>query len=82
MSMTRETISRQLNELLVEQFEVDPDSLNPDALLFDDLGIDSIDAVDLIIQLKELTGERIPPEQFKNVKTLGDVVEVVQSIAG
>lgn len=82
MEMTQETILERLNELLVDQFEVNSDDLHPNALLYEDLGIDSIDAVDLIIQLKEMTGTRIPPEQFKNVKTLNDVAEVIQSISG
>lgn len=73
-----ETLDR-LKTVLIDQFEIAPDLIRPDARLYEDLGIDSIDAVDLIIQIKEMTGQRMAPEQFKNVRTLGDVAGVIQA---
>ena len=54
--------------------------IRPDAQLFDDLGIDSIDAVDMIVHMREVTGERISPERFKTVRTVNDVVGIVDEV--
>ncbi len=78
--MTEQEIRDQVSEILVEQFEIDANAIQPQAHLYDDLGIDSIDAVDLIVRLKEITGLRIPPEDFKDVRTVDDVVQVVTAL--
>lgn len=77
--MNDQEILQRLTEILIEEFEVDENALTPDARLYEDLGIDSIDAVDLVVQLKDQVGKRIPPEDFKNVRTLQDVVAVIGS---
>jgi acyl carrier protein len=64
----------------VEQFELDGGSIEPQSKLYDDLGIDSIDAVDLLVRLKELTGKQVPPERFRSVRTVGDVVTVIEQL--
>ncbi|MEM7021149.1 MAG: acyl carrier protein [Pseudomonadota bacterium] len=61
----------------MELFEIPPEQITLDAHLRDDLDLDSIDAVDLIVKLQERTRVRIDPEQFKSVRTVGDVVERV-----
>lgn len=73
-------IFAKLRELLVELFEVDATKVTLEANLYQDLDIDSIDAVDMIIKLKELTGKRVQPEAFKQVRTVGDVVNVVYGL--
>lgn len=78
--MSEHEIEQYLHKILVEQFDVDPAKLSPEVNMFDDLGIDSIDAVDLLVYLKDFTGIRIPPDEFKSVRTLGDVVSVVQAL--
>ena len=50
-----------LREILSEEFEIDAADVVPTANLYEDLDIDSIDAVDLIVRLKEITGKRVPP---------------------
>ena len=69
-----------LREILSEEFEIDVADIVPTANLYEDLDIDSIDAVDLIVRLKEITGKRVPPEKFQAVRTVGDVVEVLESL--
>jgi acyl carrier protein len=69
----------QLRAVLCEEFELDPADVQPAALLYDDLDIDSIDAVDLLVRLKELTGKDIPAERFKEVRSIADVVAVLES---
>jgi acyl carrier protein len=73
-------IMEQLRAILCETFEVDPARVTPKASLFEDLDLDSIDAVDLAIKLQELTGKRIKPQEFKNIRTVEDVVTTVRHL--
>jgi acyl carrier protein len=70
----------ELKNILAEEFEIDRDAIVPEANLYEDLAIDSIDAVDLIVRLRELTGKKVPPEEFKSVRTVGDVVRVIEAL--
>jgi acyl carrier protein len=72
----------RLREVLHETFEIAPARVTPSAHLFTDLELDSIDAVDLAIQVQEMTGMRIKPEDFKNVRTVGDVIATVHALLG
>jgi acyl carrier protein len=63
--------------LLADMFELDQAALTADSNLYDDLDIDSIDAVDLAVKLKQLTGKRLQPEVFKTIRTIGDVVDAL-----
>jgi acyl carrier protein len=76
--LTEAEILERLRDILAEEFEIPPESIESESGLYDDLGIDSIDAVDLIVRLRELTGKKVPPEQFREVRTVGDVVRVVK----
>lgn len=78
--MTRDQIIKHLRELLVDHFELDAEAITEDAHLYDDLDIDSIDAVDLMVELKELTGRKIDPEDFKKVRTVGDVIDALHEL--
>lgn len=78
--MTDEDVLTTLREILQEGFEIAPERVTPAAHLFNDLDLDSIDAVDLAIKLQELTGKRIKPDEFKSVRTVGDVVCAVHSL--
>ena len=78
---TREDIFNTLRDALVELFELDAERVTLDANLYEDLEIDSIDAVDLIDHLKRQTGKKIAAEEFKSVRTVGDVVEAVYRLA-
>lgn len=74
---TRDDIFNTLRDAPVELFELDPARVSMDANLYQDLEIDSIDAVDLIDHIKRQTGKKIAAEEFKSVRTVGDVVEAV-----
>ena len=78
--MTKEEILDRLREVLVATFQLDPATVTPEANLFTDLDLDSIDAVELAIQLQDLTGRRVKAEEFKSVRTVQDVVEAVHRI--
>jgi acyl carrier protein len=76
----REQILAAIRELMVEMFELDKDAIMPEARLYEDLDFDSIDAVDMIVRLKEMTGKAVKPEDFKSARTIGDVVEAVHKM--
>ena len=77
---SRDDILQTLRGILEEMFETDPARVEPAAHLYDDLDIDSIDAVDLIVRLKELTGRKVSPEEFKAVRTVADVVDAIEKL--
>ena len=79
---SQDEVYQRLSNLLVDMFEVDPDAIVPTARLYEDLDVDSIDAVDLIVELRSITGKQIDPEVFKMVRTVDDVVKAVMEIVG
>jgi acyl carrier protein len=78
--MTRDEILKNLKDMLKELFEIPPEKVKLDAKLFEELGLDSIDAVDLIVKLQALTGRRIAPQDFKTVRTVGDVLDCIEKL--
>lgn len=78
--MNRDEIFAEVKATLVELFEVDEDAVVPDAQLYQDLELDSIDAIDLVVHLQKLTGKKIRPEEFKSVRSVADVVEAVERL--
>lgn len=77
---SKEQIYAKLSEYLVSLFDIPEDDISMDANLADDLDLDSIDAVDLMVKIQELTGEKIPAEEFKTVRTVSDVVDRVHAL--
>ena len=71
--MTRDELAGQVNEVMVEGFEIDPGLLRPDARLRDDLGLDSLDGVDLVVAIEKKTGCRIDEASARSMRTLGDI---------
>jgi acyl carrier protein len=78
--VTETEILERIRAIFSENFAIDPARVTPEAHLFDDLDLDSIDAVDLAIKLQEMTGRRIQPETFKSVRTVGDVIGAVEAL--
>ena len=78
--MNDDQILNRIKEILEETFEIAHERVVPEAGLFSDLDLDSIDAVDLAIKLQEMTGKRVKPEDFKTVRTVGDVVRTVKQL--
>ncbi len=77
---SKQEIEEKVKEVLVELFELDESDVTPDANLYEELDIDSIDAVDLVVELKKITGKKIQPEEFKNVRTVNDIVIAVEEL--
>ncbi|MBJ7538703.1 acyl carrier protein [Marinomonas sp. C1424] len=77
--MNQEVYNRVCN-ILAELFELSVEDITPSSNLYQDLDIDSIDAVDLVVELKKMTGKKVKPEDFKMVRTVEDVVTAVEKL--
>jgi Acyl carrier protein len=75
--LTSDEVLAQIRETLAELFDIEPERIRPETRLYDDLEIDSIDAVDLLDRLKRRTGCKFAAEDFRTVRTVGDLVNVV-----
>jgi acyl carrier protein len=78
--MDNEELYVQIRGILVDQFDVEAAAVSMDANLYEELEIDSIDAVDLLVQLKALTGKKIPPDVFRDVRTIRDVLDALAAL--
>ncbi len=78
--MTEADIESAVKRILSEDFEIDESKLVPDVNLFEELDLDSIDAVDLVVRLQQETGKKVNPEDFKKIRTLRDVVTAVNKL--
>jgi acyl carrier protein len=76
----REEIYNKVVAVFEDLFELDAKDINPDSNLYEDLDIDSIDAVDLVIELRKMTKKKIQPDDFKSVRTVQDIVEQVDKL--
>ena len=76
----RDEILKSIRDIMQEMFEIEADEVTLEAHLYEDLDFDSIDAVDMIVKLKEMTGKALKPEDFKNARTINDVVEAVYKL--
>ncbi|HEX2667155.1 MAG TPA: acyl carrier protein [Gammaproteobacteria bacterium] len=78
--MLPQDVFKTLKDTLVEQFDLDPAKITPEARLYEDLDLDSIDAVDMVIKLQEMTGRKVSPEDFKGVRTVADVQRIIEQM--
>jgi acyl carrier protein len=79
--MDRAAVYEQIKDYIAVTFDVQRDLITPDAELADKLNLDSIDAIDLMARLQEITGRKVEPEDFKSVRTINDVLNLVQKHA-
>lgn len=78
--MTEQEIRDILTDALVNLFEIEPERIEPHTHLYEDLEIDSIDAIDLIDYIKRKTGRKLRAEDFRHVRTVDDVIQAVLKI--
>lgn len=72
--MTDQEIIEQINRSLAEEFEFDLGEMSPETTLFEDMGLDSLDVVDLVIVLETAFGMKIREEEaIRKIRTLGDI---------
>ena len=77
--MTRAEIYNRIVGILVKTFELDPADIKPESRLFEDLDLDSIDAIDMFVELHEVTGRRIDVKVAKEIRTVEDIVKLVDA---
>ena len=77
--MERKEIIKTVNNFLVEEIEIEENLLKEEALLKEDLGIDSLDFVDIVVIVEKKFGFKIKPEEMKDVKTLGQFYDYIAS---
>jgi acyl carrier protein len=75
--VNRGEIYAEVQRRIAEMFEIDPASIQEDSLLREDLDLDSIDAIDLAVKIQELTGARVEEAQLRTIRTVGDVVDLI-----
>ncbi|TGD72663.1 acyl carrier protein [Mangrovimicrobium sediminis] len=77
---TREELHAELAAALQELFETEPAAVVETARLYEDLDIDSIDTMDLLLRLRQSRGRHIEPELFRDTRTVGGVLDVLQAL--
>ncbi len=77
---TKEQIYSSLSDILIDLFEIPEEDISLEANLYQELDLDSIDSVDLVLKLQEVTGVKVKPEDFKQVRTVQDVVDSVYDL--
>ena len=75
--MTKEEIFLKIKEILTGEFEIEEASVTPQAKLYQELDLDSIDAVDLLVKMKTYVQGKIEPDQFKKAVTIQDVIDIL-----
>ena len=80
--MNRTEIEEKVREFLIEDLEVEEENIHPDALLKDDLGIDSLDFVDIVVIIERKFGFKIKPEEMAGVNTLHKFCDYIESKVG
>lgn len=78
--LSRDQVESRLQGYLVDMFEIPQEKISLQARLYEDLDLDSIDAVDLVVKLQELTGRKLKVDEFKSVRTVGDVIDRVHAV--
>lgn len=77
---TKDEILEQVQVIISDLFEIDKSEITPDVELYNGLDLDSIDAIDMIVKLQKMTGKTVNPEDFRNARTVSDVVDVVHQL--
>lgn len=78
--MEKDQIYQMLKDALIELFEVPEGDITPEATLDEDLDLDSIDVIDLVEKLQDVTGRKIEPEEFRSIRTVQDVADRVHDL--
>ena len=79
-NISKEDIFNELKTILVDDLEIPEAEIKESSNLFTDLDLDSIDAVDIALRLQKFTNKKISPEDFKQIRTVSDVVEAINEL--
>ena len=75
-------INAKVDAFLVDELEIDPEKISDDARMKEDLGIDSLEVVDVIVLVEEEFGFKMRPEQFRELKTYGQFCRFIEERVG
>jgi acyl carrier protein len=78
--LDRNSVFKNVKELLISEFKLDPGLISLDKRINEDLELDSLDMVDMIIALSDQTGKKIDPSLFKDACTVQDLVDSVYNL--
>lgn len=79
--MSDEALRRQVVQTLADEFELDPEKMTPEATLYDDLGLDSLDAVDMVVALEKAFGMKLTDEEaLRSIRTMQDLFEFLAGL--
>lgn len=76
--MNRKDIEKIVNEFLINEFEIEENLVTPDAKLIDDLGIESLDFVDIVVIIEKEFKFKVKREEMSNIRTLGDLYKYIE----
>ena len=76
----KDEIYAKVVEVLSSTFKLEQARITPQSNLYTDLDIDSIDAIDLLVKMQQMSGKRMKPEAFKNARTVQDVVDAIDAL--
>lgn len=77
--MSRQEIEEKVREFLIEDLEIDEEKIVPEGKLKDDLGIDSLDFVDIVVIVEKKFGFKIKPEEMAGISTLAQFCDYIES---
>jgi acyl carrier protein len=77
---SREEILEHVRRAVAELFQIEPERIQLVTKVVEDLDLDSIDAIELAVRMEAMTGQRFDPERFREMRTIGDVVEILYGI--
>lgn len=75
--MTRDEIIEKVNAFLIEEFEIDEDKIRPDANFKDDLGLESLDFVDIVVIIERDFGFKVNGEEMVHIRQLSDLYNYI-----
>lgn len=79
--MSDEALRQKVVETLAEEFELNPEMMTPEATLYDDLGLDSLDAVDMVVALEKAFGMKLTDEEaLRSIRTMDDLFQFLVSL--
>ena len=78
--MDRDAILAKVREILAKQFEIPPEKVVPEAQLYTDFGLDSIDAVDLVVTLQDMAGRKVDADRFRTIRSVDQLVDAIHDL--
>lgn len=80
LSMTKNQLIAEVNDVMIEDFELKKDDLKPEARLSEDLQLDSLDAMNMLVYLEDRINIQVDLEKFKSASTLNDIYSIIHEV--